>query len=68
MSQPLAHQGSPGTQMIYNVVLVSDVQQSDSVICVYIHFQIHSSYRLLQNIGAVPWAIQWVLVGYLFYI
>ena len=39
--------------MIYNVVLVSGVQQSDSVICIYIYqffFQILSHYRLLQDI------------------
>ena len=49
MSQPLDHQGGPGTQLIYNVGLVSDVQQSDSVIHVYILFQIHFPYRFLQN-------------------
>ena len=37
-------------QLIYNVVLVSDVQQSDSVLHVYILFQIHFPYRFLQNI------------------
>ena len=36
--------------MINNVVLVSDVQQSDSVIYVSILFQILFSIRLLQNI------------------
>ena len=38
--------------MIYKVVLVSGVPQSDSVIHlhIFIHFQILSRYRLLQNI------------------
>ena len=38
--------------MIYNVVLVSGVQQSDSVIHIHISplFQILFPYRLLQNI------------------
>ena len=39
-------------ELIYNVVLVSGVQQSDSVIHTYISifFQILFPYRLLQNI------------------
>ena len=37
-------------QLIYNVVLVSGVQQSDSDIHMYILFQILFHYRLLQGI------------------
>ena len=37
-------------ELIYNVVLVSSVQQSDSVIHIYILFQILFHYRLLQDI------------------
>ena len=37
-------------QMIYNVVLVSGVQHSDSVLYIYIHFQILFPYGLLLNI------------------
>ena len=39
--------------MIYNVVLVSGVQQSDSVIHIHvcIRFQILFPFRLLQNVG-----------------
>ena len=36
--------------LIYNVVLVSVVQQNDSIICIYIHFHILFHYRLLQDI------------------
>ena len=36
-------------QLINNVVLLSGVQQSDSVIHVSIHFQIFFQVRLLQN-------------------
>ena len=36
-----------GIELIYNVVLVSGVQQSDYVIHIFIHFQILYSYRLL---------------------
>ena len=39
-----------GLHLTYNVVLVSGVQQSDSVIHVFILFQILSPYRLLQSI------------------
>ena len=37
-------------QLIYNVVLVSGVQQSDSVIYIYILFQVLFHYGLLQEI------------------
>ena len=39
-----------GVYFIYNVVLVSGVQQSDSVIHISILFQILSPYRSLKNI------------------
>ena len=55
--------------MIYNVVLVSGVKQSDSVtyIHIFILFQIffHVSYYRVWN--GVPCAIQHILVYYLFY-
>ena len=56
--------------LIYNVVLDSGVQQSDSVIFIYIFFfrffSIIGYYKIL---NIVPCAIQyrWVLVVYLFY-
>ena len=37
-------------ELIYSVVLVSDIQRSDSDVCVYL-FQILFLYRLLQNIN-----------------
>ena len=56
--------------MIYNVVLISGVQQSDSVIHIHIFilFQIlsHIDYHRILNI--VPCAIQQDLVVYPFYI
>ena len=39
-----------GVELIYNVVLVSGVQQSDSVIHIFILFQILFAFRLLWNI------------------
>ena len=43
-----------GVQWIYNMVLVSAIQQSESVLYIYIHlfplFQIHFPYRSLQSI------------------
>ena len=56
--------------MLYNVVLVSGVQHSDSVIHIHIFF----FFRFFSHIGhyrilsSVPCAVQEVLVGYLFYI
>ena len=47
-------------ELIYNVVLVSGVQQSDIYIFSHIGY-----YRILRR---VPCAIQQVLVNYLFYI
>ena len=43
-------------------VLVSDVQHSDSVICVYILFQMFFHDRLLQETEYSPWAMRHVLV------
>ena len=56
-----------GVQLINNV-LVSGVQHSDSVIHIYVSIllQILFPFRLLQNIGQSSFAIQQVLVGYLF--
>lgn len=56
-------------QLIYNIVSVSDGQQSDSIIhkCIFlfsIFFPIIIYYKML-NIG--PWAIQQVLVVYFIY-
>ena len=54
----------PEVWLIYNVVLVSSVQQRDSVIRItYSFFIVY--YRIL---NLVPWAIQQVLVVYIFYI
>jgi len=41
-------------ELIYSVVLVSGVWQSDSVIHMYIFFQILFHYTLLQNLRIVP--------------
>ena len=52
--------------MIYNVVLVSGIQQSDSIIQTSILFQIsHIGYHRI--LGRVPCATQYVLVGYVSY-
>ena len=54
----------PEVWLIYNVVLVSSVQQRDSVIRItYSFFIVY--YRIL---NLIPCAIQQVLVVYLFYI
>ena len=59
-----------GVELIYHVVLVSGVQQSDSAV----HIHIYIPYRFFSHIGyhrilsRVPCAIQWVLVDCLFYI
>ena len=59
-----------GVQLIYNVALVSSVQQSESVI----HIHISLFFRFFSHIGhyrvlsRVPCAIQQVLISYLFYI
>ena len=57
-------------QLIYNVVLVLDVQQNDSVIHTYVtiflrFFFLIGCYKIL---SIFPCTIQQVLVGYLFYI
>ena len=54
-------------QLVYNIVLVSGMQQSDSTMHIAVLFQILFPYRLVQNIR-VPCAIQQVLIDYLFYI
>ena len=46
-------------QLIYNVVLISAIQQSDSVIHIctfFLNIPFHVAYHRLLNI--VPWAIQ----------
>ena len=49
--------------LIYNVVLVSAVQQSDSLIHIYIYIFIYFSIMVYQRIlNIVPCAIQWDLV------
>ena len=56
-------------KLIYSVVLVSDVQQSDSVICIHIYphifflmfFSIIINYKIM---NIVPCATQWDLVFY----
>ena len=59
-----------GVELIYNVVLVSGVQQNDSVIHMYTYlfffrfFSIIGYYKIL---NVVPCALQSVLVVYLFY-
>ena len=60
-----------GIWLIYNVVLVTGVQKSESVIYIYIYplffrfFSYTGHYRVLSR---VPCAIQQVLISYLFYI
>ena len=53
--------------MIYNVVLVSGVQQNDSVIHIHISilFQIIFPIAYDRILSSVPCAIQYVLVDYL---
>ena len=56
---------------MYNAVLVSGVQHSDSVISIYlsiIFFRFFSLIGHYKILSIVPCAIQQVLVGYLFYI
>ena len=56
--------------MIFNVVLVSGVQHSDSVIHIHIliFFRLFSHIDYYRILSRVPCAIQKVLVVYLFYI
>ena len=49
------------TEVIYKAVLVSDVQQSNPVICTYIFFSIMAYCRIL---NLVPCAIQQGIVRY----
>ena len=55
-----------GIQLIYNVVLVSVIYQSESVIYIYIYictlFQIIFPYKPLQSFCRVPCAIEQVLI------
>ena len=63
-----------GVQLIYNVVLVSTLQHTDSVIYIYIYTYIYPlffrfSYRChCRALNRVPCAIQKVLISYLFYV
>ena len=64
-----SHQCHLGVQLINNAVLVSGVQQSDSVIDIHIFilFQILFSYRLSQNVEQSSLSyVQQVLLDYLF--
>ena len=58
-----------GAQLLYNVVLVSPLQQSESVICIHIFplFWISFPSRSLQRLSRVPCTTQQVLISYLFY-
>ena len=67
-----------GVQLIYNVVLVSVIQQSDSVIQTHTHTHTythtHTFFRLFSHIGhyrilnRVSHAIQQIFISYLFYV
>ena len=48
--------------LMYNIILVAGVQHSDSIF-----LQIILHLKLLQNIGYIPCAVQYVLVSCLFY-
>ena len=70
--EPIIHSfffffNSIGIQLTYKVVLVSNIQQKDSVMYIFLLFQILFPYSLLQNIE-FPVLLQYVLVGYLCYI
>ena len=57
-----------GVQLIYNVVLLSDVQPSDSNVFVYIYFfRFFSTVVYYKIVNIVPCAIH-VLVVYLFHV
>ena len=53
--------------LIYNVTLVSGVQQSDSVIYIFF-FRLFSIIGYYEILNTVPCALRQVLVGFLFYI
>ena len=55
-------------QLIYNVVLVSGVPQSDSVMHIYIFFQVIFHYRSLQDIEYSSLCYTVNLFAYLFYV
>ena len=56
-----------GVQLTYNVVLVSAIKQSESVIHISTHFQILFPNRSLESSERVPCAVQMVPISYLFY-
>ena len=58
-----------GIWLIYNIVLVSGIEQSQSVIHIYLSilFQILFYYRHYKMFNIVPYAIQQVLVVYFMY-
>ena len=57
-----------GIQLVYNVVLVSSVQQSESVICIFILFRLLSRIDYYIILSRIPCAVHQVLVDFLFYI
>ena len=81
-SLPLHHLGVPiEVELIYNIVFVSGLQDSDSVTHTLTHTYIYSFsdcfpygyYKgiyiiILKTLHTLPCAVWWVLVGYLFYI
>ena len=57
-------------ELIYSIVLVSGVKHSDSVIYIYIYIFLFRFFSLIgyyKILSIVPCAIQYILVGYLFY-
>ena len=57
-------------ELIYSIVLVSGVKHSDSVIYIYIYIFLFRFFSLIgyyKILSIVPCAIQYTLVGYLFY-
>ena len=60
-----------GVQLIYNVVLVSGVQQKVTQLYIYMYplfFRFFSHIGHYRILGRVPCAVQQVLISYLFYI
>ena len=58
-----------GVRLINNVVFILGIQQSDSVLYIYMYllvFKFFSHLAYYRVLSRVPCAIQWVLVGYLF--
>ena len=57
-----------GVQLLYNVVLVSAVQQNESVICIYISplfFRFPSHLGHHSSLSRVPFVIQQVLISFI---